>query len=104
MNEQNPDVQPDVDIETDEEIDEPSMYRVLLHNDDYTTMDFVVEILMTVFHRTFEQSTQIMFNIHKSGTGLCGLYTFEVAETKVDAVHTLAQENRFPLKCTMEQE
>ncbi len=104
MSEHRPDVQPDVGIETDEEIDEPSMFRVLLHNDDYTTMDFVVEILMGIFHKTFEQSTQIMLNVHESGTGLCGVFTFEMAETKVDAVHTLAREHGFPLKCTMEQE
>ncbi len=104
MGEETPDMQQDVSIETDEEIVEPSMYRVLLHNDDYTTMDFVIEILMGVFHKTFEQSTLIMLNVHKAGTGLCGVYTFEMAETKVDAVQTIARENGFPLKCTMEKE
>ncbi len=97
-------MQQDVSIETDEEVVEPSMYRVLLHNDDYTTMDFVIEILMGVFHKTFEQSTLIMLNVHKAGTGLCGVYTFEMAETKVDAVQTIARGNGFPLKCTMEKE
>lgn len=97
-------MQQDVSIETDEEVVEPSMYRVLLHNDDYTTMDFVIEILIGIFHKTFEQSTLIMLNVHKAGTGLCGVYTFEVAETKVDAVQTLSRENGFPLKCTMEKE
>lgn len=104
MGEETPDMQQDVSIETDEEIVEPSMYRVLLHNDDYTTMDFVIEILIGIFHKTFEQSTLIMLNVHKAGTGLCGVYTFEVAETKVDAVQTLSRENGFPLKCTMEKE
>jgi ATP-dependent Clp protease adaptor protein ClpS len=104
VSEKSPDMQQDVSIETDEEVVEPSMYRVLLHNDDYTTMDFVIEILIGIFHKTFEQSTLIMLNVHKAGTGLCGVYTFEVAETKVDAVQTLSRENGFPLKCTMEKE
>jgi ATP-dependent Clp protease adaptor protein ClpS len=104
VSEKSPDMQQDVSIETDEEVVEPSMYRVLLHNDDYTTMDFVIEILIGIFHKTFEQSTLIMLNVHKAGTGLCGVYTFEVAETKVDAVQKLSRENGFPLKCTMEKE
>jgi ATP-dependent Clp protease adaptor protein ClpS len=101
---ESPDLQQDVSMEADQEVVEPSMYRVLLHNDDYTTMDFVVEILMRIFNKTFEESTLIMLNVHKAGTGLCGVYTFEVAETKVDTVQVFARENGFPLKCTMEEE
>jgi ATP-dependent Clp protease adaptor protein ClpS len=88
--------------EIDEKIKEPSMYRVLLHNDDYTTMDFVVEVLIFIFHKTHEEATQIMLNVHEKGVGVCGIYTFEIAETKVETVQRLAQENEFPLKCSME--
>ena len=80
------------------------MYRVLLHNDDYTTMEFVVEILVHIFHKTIEDATRIMLNVHENGIGVCGVYTFEVAETKVDTVHSLAREHGFPLKCSMEKD
>ncbi|PIP36057.1 MAG: ATP-dependent Clp protease adapter ClpS [Desulfobacterales bacterium CG07_land_8_20_14_0_80_52_14] len=90
--------------ESDVETREPAMYRVLLHNDDYTTMEFVVVILMSVFNKSMEDATRIMLNVHKIGIGVCGLFTFEVAETKVQKVHALAHENGFPLKCTMERE
>ncbi|MEE8541001.1 MAG: ATP-dependent Clp protease adapter ClpS [Desulfobacterales bacterium] len=87
-----------------DELLEPPMYKVFLLNDDYTTMDFVVEVLMFVFQKSLEEATQIMLNIHKRGMGLCGIYSFEIAETKVDTVHTFARERDFPLKCTMERE
>jgi ATP-dependent Clp protease adaptor protein ClpS len=87
---------------SEEEVREPEMYKVLLHNDDYTTMDFVVEVLMGVFNKKFEEATRIMFDVHQKGIGLCGVYTYEIAETKVETVHTLARENGYPLKCTME--
>ena len=80
------------------------MYRVLLHNDDYTTMAFVVEILVHIFHKTIEDATRIMLNVHENGIGVCGVYTFEVAETKVETVHGLAREHGFPLKCSMEKD
>jgi len=83
---------------------EPPMFRVLLHNDDFTTMDFVVQILMRVFNKTFEEAARVMLNVHRKGIGLCGVYTYEVAETKVDMVHTLAREHQYPLKCTMEKD
>lgn len=82
----------------------PPMYRVLLHNDDYTTMEFVVEVLMAVFHKTIEDSTRIMLNVHRRGIGVCGVFTREVAETKVETVHTLARGRGYPLKCSMERE
>lgn len=90
--------------ETREETKEPSLYKVLLHNDNYTTMEFVVQVLMTVFHKSPEESTRIMLKVHREGVGLCGLYAYEIAETKVDTVHALARENSFPLKCSMEKE
>ena len=90
--------------ETREELEEPPLFRVLLHNDDYTTMQFVVEILMAVFNKSVEESTRIMLNVHRKGVGVCGVYPYEVAETKVNTVESLARENGFPLKCTMERE
>lgn len=93
----------DVDARTDRDIKEPPMYKVLLHNDDYTTMEFVVHVLMHVFHKPVEEATRIMLNVHQKGVGLCGVYTHEVAETKVETVIRLAHENGHPLKCTMEK-
>lgn len=93
-----------VSSKTRDETKEPSMYRVLLHNDDYTTMEFVVEILMYVFNRSPESAAKIMLNVHQKGTGVCGVFTYEVAETKVDTVHNLARESGYPLRCSMEQE
>ena len=92
------------DTETRDETKEPPMYRVLLHNDDYTTMEFVVEVLIYVFNKSPESAATIMMNVHRKGVGICGLYTYEVAETKVDTVHNLARESGFPLRCSMEQE
>jgi len=82
---------------------EPAMYKVILHNDHYTTMDFVVLILQSVFHKSPVEATRIMLNVHQKGYGVCGVYTFEVAETKVALVHALAEKHEFPLKCTMEK-
>ena len=83
---------------------EPTMYKVILHNDDYTTMEFVVEILMMVFGKTLEKATEIMLNVHHKGQGICGVYTREIAETKVETVHHMAGNRGFPLKSTMEKE
>ncbi len=90
--------------ETLDDVREPSMYRVLLHNDDYTSMEFVVEILQFVFNKSAEEATLIMLKVHNEGIGLCGVYTYEIAETKVDTVQVLAREREFPLKCTMERD
>jgi len=92
-----------VEIHGDEDIDEPSRFKVLLHNDDYTTMDFVVMILQTVFNKDIETATEIMLNVHKKGVGVAGIYTRDVAETKVAVVHELSRKNEHPLKCTMEE-
>lgn len=100
--------QPDFEVKVDprsrEGLKHPDMYKVLLHNDDYTTMDFVVGVLRTVFHKPTDEAIRIMLNVHNQGVGLCGVFTFEVAETKVDTVHALAREQGFPLKCSMERE
>ena len=85
-------------------IKKPRPYKVLLWNDDYTTMEFVVEILILIFSKSVEGATQIMLNVHRIGVGVCGVYTYEVAETKVETVHALAKERGFPLKCGMEKE
>jgi ATP-dependent Clp protease adaptor protein ClpS len=89
---------------TDQRTQNPTRYKVLLLNDDYTTMDFVVEILETIFHKTPAESFRIMMQVHTQGRGLCGVYTFEVAETKVGAVHDLAGQHGFPLRAAMEEE
>ena len=99
-----PDVEEIVDSEIDHELKEPPMYKVMLLNDDYTTMEFVVEVLVYVFQKSPEEATRIMLNVHRKGVGICGVYPFEVAETKVNTVETLARENGFPLKCIMERE
>ncbi len=103
MNGISPETEGEVIAETREDITEPPMYKVLLHNDDYTTMEFVVELLMSVFHKSFEDATRIMLNVHKTGQGMCGIYTFEIAETKVETTHELAMERGFPLKSSIEK-
>lgn len=82
----------------------PRMYRVVLHNDDYTPMDFVVRLLESVFHRTEAESTRIMLHVHNHGSGVAGIYTHEIAETKVAQVHLLARKNDHPLMASMEPE
>lgn len=86
-----------------EQTKKPSMYRVLLMNDDYTPMEFVVSILMGIFKKTQEEATQIMLNVHQTGIGTCGVFTFEVAETKVAQVMDAAKRNQHPLQCTLEK-
>lgn len=82
---------------------EPKQYKVLLLNDDYTSMDFVVDILMNIFHKSYREAEAIMLEIHRKDRGLCGVYTYEVAETKVMQVRKLAREQGYPLKATMEE-
>ncbi len=98
---ENPDQEQDVDL--DEDIQEPPMYKVLLHNDHYTTMEFVVYILQTVFSKTEDEAVQIMLNVHRNGVGVCGVFTAEVAETKVARVRYLSKKEKYPLQCTMEE-
>lgn len=97
-----PETREDTDVRTRHDVSEPIMYKVLLHNDDYTTMEFVVEVLQKVFYKAPAEATRIMLLVHKSGVGVCGVYTAEVAETKVEVVHHLARKNGFPLQCSME--
>ena len=81
----------------------PSLFKVLLHNDDYTPMEFVVEVLTRFFSKTQTQATEIMLAVHHRGTGLCGVYPYEIAETKVAQVTEAAREQEYPLQCTLER-
>lgn len=86
------------------ELHEPQMFKVLLHNDDYTSMDFVVEILMGIFHKSHTQAEQIMLQIHEKDKAICGVYSFEIAQTKAQQVKQRAKENEFPLLATIEED
>ncbi len=90
--------------ETSSRVKKPQLYKVLLLNDDYTTMDFVVFILEHIFGKSTLEATSIMLQVHNNGRGVVGLYTFEIAETKVQEVISAAKKNGFPLKCVMEPE
>jgi len=82
----------------------PPQYKVLLLNDDYTPMEFVVHILEDFFSMNREKATQVMLNVHTKGMGVCGVYSRDIAETKVELVNTYARESQHPLKCTMEED
>ncbi|MGQ0663701.1 MAG: ATP-dependent Clp protease adapter ClpS [Pseudomonadota bacterium] len=82
----------------------PSMYKVLMLNDDYTPMEFVVHVLERFFNKTREDATQVMLHVHRRGVGVCGVFTYEVAETKVTQVTDFARRNQHPLRCTLEKE
>lgn len=86
------------------EIEEPKMFKVFLHNDDYTSMVFVVEILMSIFHKTSAEAEKIMLHIHETGKAVCGVYTFEIAQTKAQQVKQKAKQNEFPLLATIEED
>jgi len=85
-------------------LQKPSMYKVLLLNDDYTPMDFVVTVLQKFFGKNETEAVEIMMTVHRKGIGLCGIYTYEVAETKVSQVMAYAKKHEYPLQCTMEKE
>ena len=97
-------VRSSVVTQTKPKTQKPSMYRVLLLNDDYTPMEFVVHVLERFFSKPREEAVQIMLLVHRRGVGVCGVYTFEVAETKVAQVIELARRHQHPLQCTMEKE
>ena len=82
----------------------PPLFKVLMHNDHYTTREFVVDVLHTVFHKSESEAVQIMMHVHTNGVGVAGVYPFEVAETKIKTVERLAREYEFPLQLTMEPE
>jgi ATP-dependent Clp protease adaptor protein ClpS len=99
-----PNTQEEVHEEIQEKTAEPPMYKVLLHNDDYTTKAFVVEVLIAVFNKSIDEATDLMWHVHRNGSGVCGVYPYEMAETKVSQATMAARENGFPLKTTMERE
>jgi ATP-dependent Clp protease adaptor protein ClpS len=94
----------DVATETKKKVEKPPLYKVLLHNDDYTTMEFVVLVLREVFNKSEQDATRIMLAVHMQGIGVAGVYTFEVAEAKVNRVVDMARAQQYPLLCTMEEE
>lgn len=96
----------DIEHELDDEIEivEPKKYKVFLLNDDYSTMDFVIDVLTTIFKKSVDEATKIMLNIHNNGKDVCGIYTHEIASTKVAQVKTKARKSGFPLKAVMEEE
>ncbi|MEX0975805.1 MAG: ATP-dependent Clp protease adapter ClpS [Woeseia sp.] len=97
---------PDRDVAVDEarpKLKRPPLYRVVLINDDYTPMEFVVEVLQTVFGMQRTQATRVMLEVHTKGKGICGIFSFEIAETKVAQVTNIAQQQQHPLLCTMEE-
>jgi ATP-dependent Clp protease adaptor protein ClpS len=90
--------------ETRQKVEKPRLFKVLLHNDNYTTMDFVVMILVHIFRKSETEATQVMLDVHRKGIGVAGIYQREIAETKVQRVGQLAREAQFPLMCSMEPE
>lgn len=91
-------------VKTRTKTKKPSMYRVLMLNDDYTPMEFVVHVLERFFNKTREEATRIMLHVHKRGVGVCGVFTYEIAETKVQQVMDFARQHQHPLQCTLEKE
>lgn len=96
----------EIEIELKDEIDvqEPKKYKVLLLNDDYSTMEFVIDVLVNIFRKSIEEATTIMLNIHNNGKEVCGIYSYEIASTKVSQVKNLARSKGYPLKAIMEEE
>jgi len=93
----------DTELETIYEIDEPKQYAVILHNDDYTSMDFVMQVLMSIFRKSEPEAMELMMQVHKQGKAVCGVFTLEIAKTKVAQVAKLAKQNDFPLRTTYEE-
>lgn len=94
----------DTDVIEEQDIKEPEFFKVILHNDDITTMEFVVDILCRFFHKNPEDAHEIMMKVHNTGSGLCGIFTQEIAETKVNMVIKEARQAGYPLQCTMEKD
>ncbi len=89
--------------EAEDETRQPPLFRVLIHNDDYTTMDFVVYVLQAVFHRSESDAIRLMLQVHQQGAGVAGIFTFEIAEMKATETMELARANEYPLLCTLEE-
>ncbi|OIO01338.1 MAG: ATP-dependent Clp protease adaptor ClpS [Desulfovibrionaceae bacterium CG1_02_65_16] len=97
------DTRQEPELDLSDETREPRRFKVLLHNDDYTTMDFVVHVLERVFRKPETEAMRIMLAVHQQGFGVCGVYTAEVAETKVETVHSMAKAAGFPLRASLEE-
>ena len=104
MDEHQNDIIDQIREDEDSKTDEPPMFRVILFNDDYTPKVFVVEILVTIFHKSASAATELMWQVHNGGRGVAGVYPHDVAETKVSVATTLARENEFPLKMIIEED
>ena len=107
MSDRRVDVEDDVGVVTktraERRLKKPKLYKVLLHNDDYTTMEFVVFVLQSIFHRSEAEAVQIMLHVHRNGIGVAGVYSHEVAETRIAQVEALARRDEFPLRCSLEE-
>lgn len=90
-------------VKKDVTVKKPKMYKVILHNDNYTTMEFVVEVLVKIFHKNIMEATDLMLQVHKIGFGICGVYTYDIAQTKSNKVRDMARQREYPLKCTVEE-
>ncbi len=99
-----PKIEYEHELEQHIEVINPKMYKVLLLNDDYTSMDFVMNVLMSIFRKNEQEAYTIMMKVHKEGRAVCGIYTYEIAETKVAQVESVAKKNNFPLKAILEEE
>jgi ATP-dependent Clp protease adaptor protein ClpS len=104
MSEKLPDLMEEEETRAEDETREPPNFKVLIHNDDFTTKAFVVELLVVVFSKSIDAATDIMWQAHRNGTGLCGVYTKDVAETKIKISSTMASDAGFPLKLSMEED
>ena len=99
-----PDFDTDVLTESETKLEKPPMYKVVLHNDDFTTMEFVVYVLRTIFHRSDAEAFTIMLKVHTEGIGIAGVYTYEIATMKAEKATNLARAREYPLLCTVEEE
>jgi ATP-dependent Clp protease adaptor protein ClpS len=95
--------QEDTGVQQKPRVQEPKPFRVLLHNDHYTTMDFVVKVIVSVFHKPAAEATKIMLDVHRKGHGVVGVYTWDIASTKVSQVHEMARKSEFPLRASCEE-
>jgi len=98
------DTEGDVATETEKKVKRPHLYKVLLHNDDYTTMEFVVEVLKSVFHLSESDAMAIMLHVHQRGVGVAGVFSYEIAESRANKVMRMAREHEYPLRCSVEPE
>ena len=95
--------QEDTGVTQKPRLEEPKLYRVVLHNDHYTTMDFVVKVIVSIFHKPAAEATKIMLDVHKKGAGVVGVYTWDIACTKVAQVHDMARKSEYPLRASCEE-